>query len=106
VGIPVFQSGINLGHGFDTEDFLRPETVQHVADMFLRVVDSVVPSDGTGAANVKHVRHVLNGLRAKEVVSTLRTSFARRPFSTWRTCLTLAAPVPSEGTTESNVDPF
>ncbi|KAJ5253684.1 hypothetical protein N7524_010864 [Penicillium chrysogenum] len=35
----------------------------------LRVVDSVVPSDGTGAANVKHVRHVLNGLRAKEVLS-------------------------------------
>ena len=35
----------------------------------LRVVDSVVPPDGTGAANVKHVRHVLNGLRAKEVLS-------------------------------------
>ncbi|OQE34677.1 hypothetical protein PENCOP_c016G06405 [Penicillium coprophilum] len=35
----------------------------------LRVVDSVVPPDGTGAANVKHVRHVLNGLQAKEVLS-------------------------------------
>ncbi|KAJ5554808.1 hypothetical protein N7461_003278 [Penicillium sp. DV-2018c] len=35
----------------------------------LRVVDSVVPADGTGAANVKHVRHVLNGLQAKQVLS-------------------------------------
>lgn len=35
----------------------------------LRVVDSVVPPDGTGAANVKHVRHVLNGLQAKEVLT-------------------------------------
>ncbi|KAL4785204.1 CTD kinase subunit gamma CTK3-domain-containing protein [Aspergillus varians] len=35
----------------------------------LRVVDSVAPSDGSGAANVKHVRRVLNGLQSKEVLS-------------------------------------
>lgn len=35
----------------------------------LRVVDSVVPPDGTGAANVKHVRHVLSGLQTKQVLS-------------------------------------
>ncbi|KAL2820358.1 CTD kinase subunit gamma CTK3-domain-containing protein [Aspergillus granulosus] len=35
----------------------------------LRVVDSVVPADGSGAANVKHVRRVLNGLQSKEILS-------------------------------------
>lgn len=35
----------------------------------LRVVDSVVPPDGSGAANVKHVRRVLNGLQSKQVLS-------------------------------------
>ncbi|OJJ01524.1 hypothetical protein ASPVEDRAFT_41118 [Aspergillus versicolor CBS 583.65] len=37
-------------------------------DIF-RVVDSVAPADGSGAANVKHVRRVLNGLQNKEVLS-------------------------------------
>lgn len=35
----------------------------------LRVVDAVVPPDGSGAANVKHVRHVLENLRLKGVLS-------------------------------------
>jgi len=36
----------------------------------LRVVDAVVPPDGTGAANVKHVRRVLQNLQTKEILST------------------------------------
>ncbi|KAA8650733.1 hypothetical protein EYZ11_005032 [Aspergillus tanneri] len=35
----------------------------------LRVVDAVAPADGSGAANVKHVRRVLNGLQNKEILS-------------------------------------
>lgn len=35
----------------------------------LRVIDAVVPPDGTGAANVKHVRRVLQGLQNKEILS-------------------------------------
>ncbi|KAJ5645990.1 CTD kinase subunit gamma [Penicillium lividum] len=35
----------------------------------LRVVDAVVPPDGTGAANVKHVRRVLSSLQAKQILS-------------------------------------
>ncbi|KAL4974814.1 CTD kinase subunit gamma CTK3-domain-containing protein [Aspergillus desertorum] len=35
----------------------------------LRVVDCVAPADGSGAANVKHVRRVLTGLQAKKVLS-------------------------------------
>ncbi|PWY89381.1 sporulation protein [Aspergillus sclerotioniger CBS 115572] len=35
----------------------------------LRIVDSVAPPDGSGAANVKHVRRVLNGLQSKEILS-------------------------------------
>ncbi|KAL2014411.1 hypothetical protein VTN00DRAFT_1936 [Thermoascus crustaceus] len=35
----------------------------------LRVVDAVAPADGSGAANVKHVRRVLNGLQSKSVLS-------------------------------------
>lgn len=35
----------------------------------LRVVDAVVPPDGSGAANVKHVRRVLQGLQSKQVLS-------------------------------------
>ncbi|KAJ5150152.1 sporulation protein [Penicillium atrosanguineum] len=35
----------------------------------LRVVDAVVPPDGTGAANVKHVRRVLSSLQGKEILS-------------------------------------
>lgn len=37
-------------------------------DIF-RVVDAVAPADGSGAANVKHVRRVLNGLQSKAVLS-------------------------------------
>ena len=35
----------------------------------LRVVDAVVPPDGTGAANVKHVRRVLDSLQTKKILS-------------------------------------
>lgn len=35
----------------------------------LRVVDAVVPPDGSGAANVKHVRHVLANLKDKGILS-------------------------------------
>lgn len=35
----------------------------------LRIVDAVVPSDGSGAANVKHVRWVLDNLQKKEVLT-------------------------------------
>lgn len=35
----------------------------------LRVVDAVAPADGSGAANVKHIRRVLNGLQTKEILS-------------------------------------
>lgn len=35
----------------------------------LRVVDAVVPPDGTGAANVKHVRRVLSSLQSKDILS-------------------------------------
>ncbi|KAL4801478.1 CTD kinase subunit gamma CTK3-domain-containing protein [Aspergillus unguis] len=37
-------------------------------DIF-RVVDSVAPADGSGAANVQHIRRVLNGLQTKKVLS-------------------------------------
>lgn len=35
----------------------------------LRIVDAVAPADGSGAANVKHVRRVLQGLRNQKVLS-------------------------------------
>ncbi|KAJ5974503.1 hypothetical protein N7481_011713 [Penicillium waksmanii] len=35
----------------------------------LRVVDAVVPPDGTGAANVKHVRLVLDSMQGKGILS-------------------------------------
>lgn len=35
----------------------------------LRVVDAVVPPNGSGAANVKLVRRVLSGLQSKEILS-------------------------------------
>ncbi|PYI16522.1 sporulation protein [Aspergillus violaceofuscus CBS 115571] len=35
----------------------------------IRIVDAVAPLDGSGAANVKHVRRVLNGLQTKEILS-------------------------------------
>ena len=35
----------------------------------LRVVDAVAPPDGSGAANVKHVRRVLHGLQTKAILS-------------------------------------
>lgn len=46
------------------------EFVRMMRRDILRVVDAVVPSDGSGAANVKHVRRVLNGLQSKSVLST------------------------------------
>ncbi|KAF9893739.1 hypothetical protein FE257_009909 [Aspergillus nanangensis] len=35
----------------------------------LRIVDAVTPPDGSGAANVKHVRRVLSGLQNKAILS-------------------------------------
>jgi CTD kinase subunit gamma len=35
----------------------------------LHIVDAVAPADGSGAANVKHVRRVLQGLQSKSVLS-------------------------------------
>jgi CTD kinase subunit gamma len=35
----------------------------------LRIVDAVVPPDGSGAANVKHVRRVLGNLKEKGILS-------------------------------------
>jgi CTD kinase subunit gamma len=52
----------------------HPPYVRMMQRDILRVVDSVVPPDGTGAANVKHVRHVLNGLQAKEVLTVERVA--------------------------------
>jgi len=40
----------------------------------LRVVDAVVPPDGTGAANVKHVRRVLGSLQSKDILSAATVS--------------------------------
>ncbi|EEH22932.1 hypothetical protein PABG_05143 [Paracoccidioides brasiliensis Pb03] len=45
------------------------EFVRMIQRDILRVVDAVAPSDGSGAANVKHVRRVLNGLQAKSYLS-------------------------------------
>ncbi|PGH09040.1 hypothetical protein AJ79_05769 [Helicocarpus griseus UAMH5409] len=45
------------------------EFVRMMQRDILRVVDAVAPSDGSGAANVKHVRRVLNGLQAKSFLS-------------------------------------
>ncbi|OQD81645.1 hypothetical protein PENANT_c026G02509 [Penicillium antarcticum] len=47
----------------------HPTYVRMMQRDILRVVDSVVPPDGTGAANVKHVRHVLSGLQSKKVLT-------------------------------------
>ncbi|KAI1921627.1 hypothetical protein LOZ58_005636 [Ophidiomyces ophidiicola] len=46
------------------------EFVQLIQRDVLRIVDAVAPADGSGAANVKHVRRVLNGLQSKEILST------------------------------------
>lgn len=35
----------------------------------LRIVDAVAPADGSGAANVKHVRRVLQGLQSKSILT-------------------------------------
>lgn len=35
----------------------------------LTIVDGVAPADGSGAANVKHVRRVLQGLQDKDILS-------------------------------------
>ncbi|RAL17725.1 CTD kinase subunit gamma [Aspergillus homomorphus CBS 101889] len=40
----------------------------------IRIVDTVAPPDGSGAANVKHVRRVLNGLQTKEILSAATVS--------------------------------
>lgn len=45
------------------------EFVRMVQRDILQIVDAVAPPDGSGAANVKHVRRVLNGLQAKEILS-------------------------------------
>ncbi|KAL1955867.1 hypothetical protein VTO42DRAFT_8025 [Malbranchea cinnamomea] len=45
------------------------EFVRMIQRDIMRIVDAAAPSDGSGAANVKHVRRVLNGLRGKSVLS-------------------------------------
>ncbi|KAK2756748.1 hypothetical protein FQN54_005194 [Arachnomyces sp. PD_36] len=45
------------------------EFVRMIQRDILAVVDAVAPADGSGAANVKHVRRVLNGLQSKSVLS-------------------------------------
>ncbi|KAF2187285.1 hypothetical protein K469DRAFT_725355 [Zopfia rhizophila CBS 207.26] len=44
------------------------EFVRMMQRDILRVIDAVAPSDGSGAANVKVVRRVLQGLQAKSVL--------------------------------------
>ncbi|EEP81456.1 conserved hypothetical protein [Uncinocarpus reesii 1704] len=46
------------------------EFVRMIQRDILRIVDAVAPADGSGAANVKHVRRVLNGLQSKEILAT------------------------------------
>ncbi|DAA75500.1 hypothetical protein H105_06012 [Trichophyton soudanense CBS 452.61] len=47
----------------------HPEFVHMIKRDILQIVDAVAPADGSGAANVKHVRRVLNGLQSKEILS-------------------------------------
>lgn len=42
--------------------------VHNIQRDILRIVDAVVPPDGSGAANAKHVRRVLGGLRVRAVL--------------------------------------
>jgi CTD kinase subunit gamma len=49
------------------EDHL--EYIRMIQRDILRIVDAVVPSDGSGAANVKHVRRVLGNLQNKEILT-------------------------------------
>lgn len=35
----------------------------------IRILDAVVPSDGSGVANLRHVRRILNNLHSKEILS-------------------------------------
>ncbi|KAF3393835.1 CTD kinase subunit gamma [Penicillium rolfsii] len=50
------------------EDHL--DYVRMIQRDILRIVDAVVPPDGSGAANVKHVRRVLGNLQNKEILTT------------------------------------
>lgn len=43
--------------------------VQMIQRDILRIVDAVVPPDGSGAANVKHVRRVLGNLQNKAILT-------------------------------------
>lgn len=45
------------------------EFVRMIQRDILRIVDGVAPADGSGAANIKHVRRVLTGLQAKSILS-------------------------------------
>ncbi|KAL5363511.1 CTD kinase subunit gamma CTK3-domain-containing protein [Aspergillus floccosus] len=47
----------------------HPPYVRMIQRDILRVVDAVAPADGSGAANVKHVRRVINGLQSKSILS-------------------------------------
>ncbi|KKK23422.1 hypothetical protein P175DRAFT_0503005 [Aspergillus ochraceoroseus IBT 24754] len=47
----------------------HPPYVRMIQRDIFRVVDAVAPADGSGAANIKHVRRVLNGLHSKEILS-------------------------------------
>ena len=45
------------------------EFVRMIQRDIMRIVDAAAPADGSGAANVKHVRRVLNGLQSKSILS-------------------------------------
>lgn len=49
------------------EDHL--DYVRMIQRDILRIVDAVVPPDGSGAANVKHIRRVLGNLQNKEILT-------------------------------------
>ncbi|EEQ31336.1 conserved hypothetical protein [Microsporum canis CBS 113480] len=58
----------------------HPEFVRMIKRDILRIVDAVAPADGSGAANVKHVRRVLNGLQSKEILSHETVSEIQLPI--------------------------
>ncbi|KAJ5907729.1 hypothetical protein N7495_000411 [Penicillium taxi] len=48
----------------------HPSYTRMIQRDILRIVDAVVPPDGTGAANVKHARRILISLKTKGILSS------------------------------------
>ncbi|KAF1990975.1 hypothetical protein K402DRAFT_168366 [Aulographum hederae CBS 113979] len=46
----------------------HPEFIRMVRRDILQIIDAVAPADGSGAANIKVVRRVINGLKKKNVL--------------------------------------